>query len=382
METRKLYYENSHLYHFTATVVSCEEVKPGFAVTLDATAFYPEGGGQACDLGTLGDANVLDVQERGEDVIHLCDQPLTVGSTVTGILNEARRFDLMQQHTGEHIVSGIVCARYGYHNVGFHVGADLITIDFDGPIPGDALPEIEAEANRAVWDNLPIRCWYPTAEQLPQVGYRTKRALPWPVRIVEIPGVDKCACCGVHVASTGEIGLIKLLSCVKFHQGVRIEMACGGRALALLNQAFEENRLVSQAFSAKWTETGEAAQKMNERLAAAEYRCAALEGQIWDAVAVGYAGKGNILHIEEGLTPLAVRELADRIAEKCAGTAVVISGTDGNYQICMIHKNGDVKELGNALKAALNARGGGKPGIFQGTVPATRMQIEEFFKER
>ena len=379
METRKLYYEDSHLYRFSATVTGCEEVKNGYAVTLDATTFYPEGGGQACDLGRLGNAKVLDVQERGEDVIHLCDTPLTVGTTVEGLIDEERRFDLMQQHTGEHIVSGIVCARFGYHNVGFHMGADVITIDFDGPIPADALPEIEAAANRAVWENTPIRCWYPSEAELPNVGYRTKRALPWPVRIVEIPGVDKCACCGVHVAHTGEIGLIKLFSCVKFHQGVRIEMACGGRALALLNAAFDQNRQVSQAFSAKWMQTGEAARKMNERLASAEYRCAGLERRIWDAIATDYEGQGNVLHFEPDLTPLAVRELADRIAEKCAGTAAVFSGTDGNYNVCLVNKNGDVKELGNALKTALNARGGGKPGIFQGTAPATREQIEAFF---
>jgi alanyl-tRNA synthetase len=259
------------------------------------------------------------------------------------------------------------------------MGADVITIDFDGPIPADVLPEIEAAANRAVWKNLPIRCWVPDAEELPNVTYRTKRALPWPVRIVEVPGVDSCACCGVHVQNTGEIGLIKLFSCVKFHQGVRIEMACGGRALAQLNAAYDQNRQVSQAFSAKIMETGEAARKMNERLAAAEYRCTALERQIFDTIAAGYAGKGDVLHVEEGLTPLAVRELADRIAAVCGGTAAVFGGLDGNYNVCLVNKGGDVKVLGAAMNQALNGRGGGKPGIFQGSVKATRLEIETFF---
>ena len=378
METRKLYYEDSHLYRFTARVLACRETKGGYAVTLDATAFYPEGGGQACDLGTLGTANVLDVQEQGDEIVHLCDSPLTAGDPVQGIIDEARRFDLMQQHTGEHIVSGIVCARYGWHNVGFHIGADGITIDFDGPIPAEALPQIEAAANQAVWKNLPVRCWYPSKEELPAVQYRTKKALPWPVRIVDIPGVDKCACCGVHVAYTGEIGLIKLLSCVKFHQGVRIEMACGGRALSILNAAYDQNRQVSQAFSAKLFETGEAARKMNERLAAAEYRCTALERTIWDATAQGYQGQGNVIHFDGELTPLAVRELADRIAERCGGTAAVFGGSDGNYNVCLMNKTADIKELGAALKTSLNARGGGKPGIFQGTIPATKEQITAF----
>ena len=277
METRKLYYENCHQYTFAAQVTGCQETKGGYAITLDATAFYPEGGGQACDLGSLGSVKVLDVQEQGDTVIHLCDGPLPIGQEFEGHIDEARRFDLMQQHTGEHIVSGIVCARYGYHNVGFHMGADAITIDFDGPIPADALAQIEAEANRAVWQNLPVRCWYPTAQELPSVNYRTKRALPWPVRIVEIPGVDQCACCGVHVAHTGEVGLIKLFSCVKFHQGVRIEMACGQRAYNYVNQIVEQNRKISRLLSAKMPETAEAVENLQKTYQEEKYRSVALE---------------------------------------------------------------------------------------------------------
>ena len=362
--TRKIYYENPHQRHFHSEVVSCERTESGYAVILDATAFYPEGGGQACDLGTLNGVPVLDVQERGEDVVHLCAKAVT--GPVEGILDWDRRFDLMQQHTGEHIVSGIVCRRFGYHNVGFHVGKDLITIDFDGPIPAQALAEIELEANRAVWSNLPIRCWVPTPEELPGVVYRSKRALPWPVRIVQVPEVDSCACCGVHVERTGEIGLIKLLSCVKFHQGVRIEMACGGRALALLNAAYEQNRQVSQAFSAKIMETGEAARRINQRLADTEYRCAGLERRVFDAIAAGYAQKGDVVHFEPALAPAAVRELADRIAQQCGGTAAVFS--DGGA-MCLVNKTGDVKTLGNQLCQAFGGRGGGDEHVTDAVIP-------------
>ena len=183
----------------------------------------------------------------------------------------------MQQHTGEHIVSGIIHRRWGYHNVGFHMGADVTTIDFDGPIPPEAIAQIEQEANEAVWANLPVLCRVPSREELPEVVYRTKRQLDWPVRIVEVPGTDTCACCGVHTRFTGEVGLIKIFSCVKFHQGVRLEMACGGRALEFLSQVFEQNRQVSQAFSAKILETGAAARKMNEQLSAEKFRAAGLQ---------------------------------------------------------------------------------------------------------
>ena len=378
METRKIYYEDCHQYEFTAQVTGCQEGNGGFLITLDATAFYPEGGGQACDLGTLGDVTVLGVQERDGAIFHLCDAALAVGQQVRGVVDRQRRLDLMQQHTGEHIVSGIICRRYGWHNVGFHIGNEGITIDFDGPIRAEDLAEIEAEANRAVWENLPVRCWVPAPEELPTVQYRSKKALDWPVRIVEVPGVDSCACCGVHVARTGEVGLIKLFSCVKFHQGVRIEMACGGRALRVLNTVYDQNRQVSQAFSAKIFETGEAARRMNSRLSETEYRCAALERQIWDNIAAGYAGKGNVLHMDTDLTPLAVRELADRIAAVCGGTAAVVcSGS-----ICLMGPAGEVAELGKELKAELNARGGGKPGIFQGTVPVDNAQLAAFFRSR
>lgn len=379
METRKLYYEDCLLREFTATVTGCAQTDKGYLVTLDATAFYPEGGGQACDLGTLGEANVLDVQERDGNVLHLCDKPLPLGSTVTGRLDWARRFDLMQQHAGEHILSGLIHEKYGYHNVGFYVGRDVMEVDFDGPIPADALAELEAQANQVVWEDIPVRCWIPTPEELPQVNYRTKKALPWPVRIVEIPGCDTCACCGIHVARTGQIGLIKILSCVKFHQGVRLEMVCGQRAYAYLCRVYEQNRQVSQAFSAKILETGAAAKRMNDQLATEKYRAAALEKRVFGAIAAGYAGKGDVVHFEDGLTSASLRELADAIADTCGGTAAVFSGTDeAGYSLCLVRKDGDVRELGNALTRELNGRGGGKPGTFQGSIKATPKEIEEF----
>ena len=375
METRKLYYEDSLLRSFTATVLSCEKTEKGYEVTLDATAFYPTGGGQACDTGFLGDAAVTDVFERGEQVIHLCDRPLN--GAVDGRIDWDGRLDRMQQHAGEHIVSGIICSRFGCHNVGFHMGADVITIDFDAPIPADALAEIEAAANAAVEADLPIRGWYPDPETLKTIPYRSKKALDWPVRIVQIPGIDTCACCGVHVERTSAVGLIKLFSCVKFHQGVRIEMACGRRALAILNAVYDQNRQVSQAFSAKILETGEAARKMNQRLAAAEYRCAQLQKQVFAAIAAGYAGREKVLHFGD-LTPGETRELADAILPLISTSVLICGGEDGKINFCLA-SHGDVKAAGSALCAALGGRGGGKPPFFQGSLTATKDEIENYW---
>lgn len=380
METRKLFYEDCHLTRFSGRVLACRQSEKGWEVCLDATAFYPEGGGQACDLGTLGGVPVLEVRELDGQIVHLCGGPLDPGETVDGEIDWSRRFDLMQQHSGEHIVSGVIHRLYGYHNVGFHVGSDVMTIDFDGPIPQEALEDIELRANRAVWQNLALRCWYPTPEELPAVGYRTKKDLPWPVRIVEIPGVDKCACCGVHVAHTGEIGLIKLLSCVKFHQGVRMELVCGGRAFSWFQKIFDQNRQVSQAFSAKPLETGAAARRMNEQLAAEKFRAGGLEKRIFSAIAAKAAGRGDVVCMEPGLNAAGVRELADKIAGTCGGQTAVLSGGDGSYSVCLMARSGDVRSLGVQMAQALNGRGGGRPEVYQGTVHAEASEILRFFR--
>ena len=383
METKKLYYVNSHLSQFFGRVLCCQPCDRGYEVILDQTAFYSEGGGQAADTGTLGTVRVLDVRERGGAIVHLCDGPVTVGQTLEGTIDYCLRFDRMQQHSGEHIVSGLINRRWGFHNTGFHMGTESTTIDFDGVIPAEALPELERLANEAVWQDLEVICSVPAPEVLPTIPYRSKRALPWPVRIVEIPGYDICACCGTHVARTGEIGIIKLLSVIPFRGGVRMEIACGNRALGILNRAYDQNRQVSQAFSAQWQETGEAARKMNDLLSQYKFRITALERQIFSATAAGYAGAGDVVHFEAGLDNVAVRELADAIAQVCGGTAAVFSGSDdAGYAFCLVSRTEDLRPLGKDLTRSLNGRGGGKPDCQQGRLQSTREAIAAFFARK
>lgn len=381
MEVRKLFYEDSHLQTFEATVIDCAAGKGGYKISLDATAFYPVGGGQPGDTGTLGEADVLSVTEEDEKIIHLCNRPLAVGSVVTGAIDWERRLDHMQQHSGEHMVSGVIHRRYGYHNVGFHMGADVVTIDFDGVILQEDLQEIENAVNVAIWSDLPVKCWYPTEEELPNVPYRRKKDLPWPVRIVEIPGMDICACCGTQVQRTGEVGLVKLLSCVKFREGVRIEMVCGKRALHMLSQVYEQNRLVSQAFSAKILETGQAARRMNEALSAEKLQRAEMEKRLFGYIAQGYAAKDLAVHFEENLSPVANRELCDRVAD-FAKVAVTLSGNDKDgYSLCIISRTEDAKALGTEAVKALGGRGGGKKEAFQGSISAAKQEIQRYFQE-
>lgn len=378
MNPNALYYKDSHCTQFRARVTGCRPQGELWAVTLENTAFYPEGGGQPYDQGTLGPAQVVAVREKDGEVLHLCDRPLEPGGQVEGQLNWARRFDLMQQHSGEHILSGIIHATYGFHNVGFHMGADTVTIDFDGVIPQEDLPGLEARANEAIWGDLEVKSWFASGRELETLPYRSKKPLTGLVRLVEFPGYDLCACCGTHVARTGEIGLLKLLSWTRFHQGVRMEVVCGGRALAYLSKVYEQNRLVSQAFSAKPLETGEAARKALSDLEAARRRAGSLEARVFDAMAQTYEGSGPILHFEPDLTPDGLRRLADKLGE--TAPCFVLSGDDATgYRYALCAKEGDLRPFSRALNAALGGRGGGKPGFIQGSLQAPRPQVEAFW---
>ena len=207
METEKLYYANPFLTEFTAVIQSCEAGKNGFLVTLDRTAFYPEGGGQPADHGTLGDARVLDVHEKQGVVFHTLDKKVEIGETVTGRIDWARRFDHMQQHSGEHIISGILCADYHCDNVGFHMGAETVTIDYNADISWEQALDAERKANEVIWADREVEIAYPDSEELAFIDYRSKKELTGQVRIVTFPEADCCACCGTHVARAGQVGL-------------------------------------------------------------------------------------------------------------------------------------------------------------------------------
>ena len=382
MECEKLYYVNPMMTTFSATVTGCTQTPKGFAVTLSATAFYPEGGGQPCDLGTLGGVRVLDVREKDGSILHLCDAPLAVGAVVDGCIQWERRFDLMQQHTGEHILSGLIHKRFGHHNIGFHLGVTNIQIDFDGPIPPEALAELEWEANRVIWEDRPVVCSFPAESELPGIPYRSKKALDWPVRIVEIPGADICACCGTHLPTAGMVGVIKVLSCIKFHEGVRLEIVCGGRALQHMGAVYEQNRQVSQTFSAKILETGAAAQRANEALAAEKYRTTGLQNRLFEYIVKDYVNQTDVVHFESGLDGAGVRTLAEKLCGVCDDYCAVFSEKDGGYSYCLATREGDLRQLCKDMNAALGGRGGGKPQFQQGTVNATKEQIEAWFTHK
>ena len=386
METQKLYYQDPYLREFPAEVLSCEAAGEVWQVVLDQTAFYPEGGGQPADRGVLKAAGreipVTDVHEKDGRVVHTCAAPLEAGAVVTGLLDWNRRFDHMQQHSGEHIISGILCRLYHCDNVGFHLGAESVTIDYNAEISWEQALEAERLANEAVWADRETEIFYPSPEELAALEYRSKKELTGQVRIVEFPEADRCACCGTHVERAGQAGLVKVLSCQKFREGVRMEILCGSRALRYLSGVYDQARAVGQRLSVKPLETGRAVERLEEELSAAKTRIAELEQTAFAAIAGEQKGRGDVVLFQSPMRPDSLRRLADAVGKACGGLGAVFSGEGEAWSYALVRADGaDISSLVKNLNQTLRGRGGGRNGFAQGSVRASRGEIEEFFQE-
>ena len=386
--TEKLYEQDAFLIKFEAKVLSCTQGKKGFDIVLDRTAFYPEGGGQPYDTGRLEAAGtcdkvkVLEVHNREGSVVHTCNHPLEEGSAVTGTIDWERRFDLMQQHSGEHIVSGLAHALWRCENVGFHLGAEVVTIDLSLPLTPEQCAHLEEDANRYIWLDIPAEISYPAPEKLAALQYRSKKELIGRVRIVEFPGADCCACCGTHVRSSGQVGLVKLLSVQKFREGCRIELVCGERALRYLNQTLSQNSQISHLLSAKPFETGTAVERLLAENEALKSRVLSLEEARFAQLAQQHAGAKDVLLFEDSLSPDSLRRLCDAVLHACGGRCACFSGDDSSgYKYAAGQPGGDLRSFVKELNQTLNGRGGGKPDFVQGSVQASRQEIEAFFQE-
>ena len=381
--TEKLFYQDSHRSTFTAIV---QEVRPsgnGYEIILDRTAFFPEGGGQSSDTGSLGGVSVSDVQEIDGKIIHYTDGPLVEGTEVEGCIDWTERFSKMQQHTGEHIVSGLIHKIYGYHNVGFHLGTDSVTLDFNGGVPKEKLHEIEQLANEAVAKNLPVQVLYPMDEELSKISYRSKIEIEGQVRIVVIDGYDVCACCAPHVKQTGEIGLIKLVGMQNYKGGVRISMLCGFRALEDYYQKEKNNREIAVMLSAKEYETAVEVERLQEELAMKKAKIAELERKFLEQKVETLDISGEIVCLFEETDPVMTRELVNLLLKKGAKMAAVFSGNEREgYRYVLGSRSLDVRENGKLLNEAFHGRGGGKPEMVQGTVQGKREEIEAFLNCR
>lgn len=367
--TEKLYYIDSLMHEFTATVISCEEGKSCWYVCLDRTAFFPEGGGQYADSGYIGDVRITDVQEKDGRILHYAEAPLKVGESFFCRIDCEQRLRRMQAHSGEHIVSGITHNLYGLDNVGFHMGDDgIMTIDFSGELEEEQLALIEKKANEAVRANLPILCTFPDSEALSAMDYRSKLELTENVRIVEIEDIDRCACCAPHMKYTGQIGLIKLIEHTRHRGGVRVTLACGMDALDYVNQIQSGAFAVSRLLSAKRHEIDKAV----ERILAEQLRAKERIGELSMALAREKAEKiaateGNICVFDSVLDEVALRELVNMLTEKCGGFAAAFSGDDeSGYRYIIGSKHVDLRAASKKINAAIGGRGGGSVEMIQG----------------
>ena len=393
--TERIFDRDAYCRIFSATVLACREEKEHYAVLLDRTAFYPEGGGQSGDTGVLRYEQtaarelpaaqrlirVFDTQENEERIWHLTDSPVEVGSRVEGEIDWEERFDRMQNHTGEHIVSGLIHAAFGYQNVGFHMGSDSITIDLSGELTMDQLRLIERKANEVVWHNTELiidRC---SEEEAAGREFRSKKELHGIVRIVTIPGADVCACCGTHVRRTGEVGLIRIISCEKFRNGVRVEMLCGKRAYLYDTAVVEQNHEVSVALSAKTLETAHAVRRTKANLEEAVFKTIGLEQKLFAMTARELSGKGNVVLCIGPMTPDNVRKLAVAVMETCEGICAVFAGNDEEgYKYALGQTGGELRAFVKEMNEALSGRGGGKPFFAQGSVSAGMEMIRQHFE--
>lgn len=367
--TEKIYESDAYVQRFSATVLDCRPSGDGYAVVLDRTAFFPEGGGQPYDTGLLGGVAVLAVHTDGETITHTTAAPLETGTVTEGQIDWERRLDAMQQHTGEHILSGTLHRMFGAENVGFHIGTPYVRMDMSLPLTGEQLAAAEAEANAAVRADTPVHCWVPDLATLAATEYRSKKELTGPVRLVEAGG-DRCACCGTHLARTGEVGLIKILAAQNYKGGVRLTVACGQRATAAVAAGWADAEAAGRCLSAPVGQLAPAVARLQGGEAALKQRLAALQNALADAcVQAAVPGELTVLRADgadgDGLRRIACAVSARTGAACCA----LAEGGQGLAYGLAAAPGGDVRAACKALNAAFGGRGGGKPAFCQGSLP-------------
>lgn len=376
----KLYEKDAYQTAFSGKVISCEKDGERWKIVLDQTCFYPEGGGQPADRGMLGTAEVLDVQEEEGKVVHWTDRPLEEGGQVQGQIDWQRRFYFMQNHTGEHLVSGLIHKKYGYENVGFHMNEEVITIDVGGVLSQEELELIEKEANEELGKGRPIEVLYPSGEELRTLQYRSKKEIEGQVRIVRIPGCDTCACCGTHVKNTMEIGLIKFLTMQHYKTGMRVSMICGKKAFEDYEKKHKSVMEISRMLSAKPEETAEAVSRLKEENQALKQRTGQLKHLFLEAKAAAISETQDAIFLwEDQLEQADLSYMMKVLMKKGKNVMVLVPGKDGLIHYAAGSRQIDSRQISKVLADCFSGRGGGSAQMVQGTVKGEKSEIEKVF---
>lgn len=396
--TEKLYYEDSHIKDFTARVLSSEMTADGlYAAVLDKTAFFPGGGGQAPDTGRIGDGEVSDVWEKNEVIYHKVTVPLSQGESVKCHVDWDIRFARMQRHSGEHIVSGLVRGLFGFNNVGFHMGSDAVTADYDGVIPKDRLRELERLANRAVTSDLRVEAYFPSDKEASEADYRSKTKITEGLRLVKIPGVDLCACCAPHVKRTGEIGVIKLIRSQRYKGGTRVSMLCGSEALRDYAHKAELIESLTQLLSANEDALLSETRRLTDEIEGQKRQILSLHEKLWEYKTDADAAQTVRFLFDDTDDPDAARRMMNLLLSKGAGIAAAFAGNDADgYRYCIgCRQTGfetdsresafglnesrastlDMRVIAKRLGEKFSGKGGGAPEMVRGAVTGKSRDI-------
>ena len=385
--TEKLYDNDSYLSEFECKVINLYNDDKIIYIETDRTAFFPEGGGQTSDRGWLNGTYVENVQIIDGKLLHFVENleenvnKFQIGMNLCGKVDMKKRFSDMQQHSGEHIFSGIVNSLYGYNNVGFHLGTEIVTLDFDGVLNEDDACKVENLVNKAIWDNLEIKILFPCEDELEKIKYRSKIEIEGQVRLVEIPGIDMCACCAPHVKRTGEIGIVEVVNFEKYKGGTRVSILCGERALQDIRHKLNENRKVSVLTCAKQGETAAAVERLKSENEKLKYDIVGLNRQILMTKAESVSQQKRIIAFDEKLEGKLLSDFTISLMHCADDFIACFCGEKRSYRYCIASNSVDLRAMGKALNAAFSGRGGGKPEIIQGSLCGAEDDIRAFLEE-
>ena len=382
METVKLYDEHPYDTTFHATIQDIQYDK-NTTLILDQTLFFPEEGGQCADRGTIDGYEVIDVQISKGIIKHILKGhvELEIGNEIQGEIDWDLRFSNMQNHSGEHIFSGIVHREYGYDNVGFHLGKDVVSVDFNGPIDEVSLRRIEKEVNQVIYENRVIRAYYPSEEELASLNYRSKKEVDAPLRIVEIENCDVCACCAPHVRRSGEVGLFKVVHMMNYKGGVRIFILCGQRALDYVLELDDNMNAIYHMLSANNESVVKYVRGLIETNNALKQEVFNLNKKEVQRL-VEEANENHRYFFIEDLDKNLQREMVNSLAQRLEGYVGVFVGSNQmGYRFILASRNNDTTKLFDVLKSH-GAKGGGNALMVQGYMKTSQDTIEELLKSQ